>query len=107
MEHLGMELYAPDTALGRGRIGGEVNVFGRSDGPIAFGDGGDGVTMTHPHLRRGCKAFEEGVGGIELLQVSPSVLSRIGLFDLASTLMSHKLSAVTDAQDGQATHKST
>ena len=84
MEHLGVELDSPDPSrpprsgggstgvlcpqalpsFGGGGGGCKCRIFhivGRTDHLEAFGDGGDGVTMTHPDLGTSIESLEERI----------------------------------------------
>ena len=104
VEHLGVELHGPDGLLRRG-IGGEAHVGRRGDALAVRGDGRDGVAMAHPHLRLGLESLEEGIAGLEVLQVGAAILATVGGLHLTSIGMGDKLCAVADAEHGGLSNK--
>ena len=64
MEYLWMELHCPNSLI-FGCIGGKFDVIRGGDALEALGDGGDGVTMAHPHLGILLKSLEQGIRGID------------------------------------------
>ena len=79
MEYLGMELNSPD-AVGKLRIGGAPEccvcyILGTTYHFEVLGNSGDGITMTHPHLRAFLKAFEKGIVEIDRFQIGTAVFS--------------------------------
>ena len=104
VEHLGVELHGPDGLL-RGGIGGEAHVGRRGDALAVRGDGRDGVAMAHPHLRLGLETLEEGIAGLEVLQVGAAILATVGGLHLTPIGMGDKLCAVADAEHGNLADK--
>ena len=106
MEHLGVELHSPNRLFG-GSKGGIPDILGRTYHLEVIGYGGDGITMTHPNLRTSIEAFEERIIEIDGLQISPSILTAIGLLDLTAQSVTDELRTITDAKYGDSAHKLT
>ena len=104
MVHLGVELYGPDGLLRRSKSGID-DIGRRTDDLKVAGDGGNRVTMTHPHLRLLLELLKERIRGIYRLKVGTSILARIGLLDLSTKCVRDKLGAVADAQYRDAPNK--
>ena len=85
--------------------GSILHVSGRTNHLEIAGDGGDGITMRHPYLRVLFETTEQGVGGVNRLEVGTSVLARISLFHLATEGVRDELGAIANAQHGQATYE--
>ena len=79
-----------------------VNLIGGGDFPAVFRQFGDGVTMTHPHLRMVVQTFQQRIVVLKLSQVGASVLTAAGGFHIATIGVRHELRAVANAENGQA-----
>ena len=101
VEHLGVELHAPD-GFGVGGIGCVLHLFGAGYGVEAFGQSRDGVAVAHPHLAVLLEAVEERVVEVDGREVGAPVFAAAGGLHLAAQRVTHELSAVADAQDGHA-----
>ena len=104
MEHLGVELHCPYRLLGAGK-GGVLHVLSTADNLEIAWDGGDGVTMTHPHLRTLLESLEQRVVEIDSLEVGTSILARVGLFYLTTQCIADKLGSVADTQHRYTSNK--
>ena len=106
--YLGMELHGENTlaisfwliAFGIRRI---LDILGGGDAVESVGDGGDGVTMRHPHLRVLVEALEERVRSVDGLEVCTAIFARVGLFHTAAQRMADELCTIADAEHGDAT----
>ena len=99
MKYLRVELYGPYGLGGRGKS--RIHYIGsRADHLEIIGDGRNGVTVAHPHLRLLLKMLEEQVRSIHRLEVCPTVLPAVGLLHLTAKGMRDKLCAIADAQHG-------
>ena len=74
MEYLRMELDSPYRLRLTG-VGSIFHIGGRSDALESFGNSGNGIAMTHPHLTIGFEAFEERVSAIEFAKVGTSIFA--------------------------------
>ena len=83
MEHLGVELHSPNGLLG-GSKGSIPHIMCRTYHLKTFRDGGDSVTMTHPHLGTSIETLEERIIEIDGLKIGPSVLTAVGLLHLSA-----------------------
>lgn len=61
--------------------------------------------MAHPHLRLGLETLEEGIAGLEVLQVGAAILATVGSLHLTPIGMGDKLCAVADAEHGNLADK--
>ena len=84
---------------------GVLYVLGRTDYFEAVGDGGDGVTMRHPHLRVLVEALEERVRGVDGLEVCTAIFAGVGLFHTAAQRMADELCTIADAEHGDAAYE--
>ena len=71
----------------------------------AFGDGGDGVAVAHPHLRAQFEASEEGAVEVDGLKMGTTILTAVGLLDAPTEGVADILCAVADAQHGHAAYE--
>jgi hypothetical protein len=97
--HLRVELYAPNAVV----VVGEGSVFDvgrRADDMITFGDGGDRVTVTHPHLRAFLKTFKDRRLCVDGLEVRAAILAGARLLHVATERVADKLGSVADAEHG-------
>ena len=64
-----------------------------------FGNSCNGIAMAHPHLRVFVKTLKQGILMVKLLQVSTSILTAAGRFNLSAISLRHILCTIANAQD--------
>ena len=100
MIDLRVELDAPGL-LTFYMVGGVDHIVGGGYHLRAFGETGDGVAVGHPDLRVGGNALEQGALLLDMHD-GAAVLAGDGGIDLSAVAVGDVLSAVADAEHGEA-----
>ena len=101
MEHLWMELHAPN-GLPIGSVCCILHLLRAGDSMEAIGQGCDGVAVAHPDLAVFVEALEERVIEIYGGEVGTTIFATSCWFHLATQGVAHELCTIADAQDRHA-----
>ena len=61
--------------------------------------------MTHPYLRVLVKSFKQWICSVDGFQIGTTILTRVGLFNLATKCVRNELCTIADAQHRHLTNK--
>ena len=95
-----MELHAPQSLSSSSLISSIAHRLCAGYAMETSGDGSNGVSMTHPHLRAWMETSKERILPVDSGQVLPPVLTAASRFHAPTQFVTHVLRSIADAQDG-------